>query len=101
MDNRRLLDDVYKDFFGDKVLTNINQKEEQKVDINVVDNILLEDDSKELLKKIITYINSYKDGVYINFNMLLYKLRYKYYLLLKGGTNEKKKYCYYFWWKII
>lgn len=72
MDNRKLLDDVYKDFFGDKALTNINQKEEQKVDINVVDNMLLEDDSKELLKKIITYINSYKDGVYINFNILLY-----------------------------
>ena len=72
MDNRRLLDDVYKDFFGDKALTNINQKEEQKVDINLVDNMLLEDDSKELLKKIITYINSYKDGVYINFNILLY-----------------------------
>lgn len=72
MDNRRLLDDVYKDFFGDKTLTNINQKEEQKVDINQIDNMLLEDDSKELLKKIITYINSYKDGVYINFNMLLY-----------------------------
>jgi len=67
-----LLDDVYKDFFGGKALTNINQKEEQKVDINVVDNMLLEDDSKELLKKIITYINSYKDGVYINFNILLY-----------------------------
>ena len=72
MDNRRLLDDVYKDFFGDKALTNIEQKEEQKVDINQIDNMLLEDDSKELLKKIITYINSYKDGVYINFNMLLY-----------------------------
>ena len=43
MDNRRLLDDVYKDFFGDKVLTNIDQKEEPKVDINQIDNMLLED----------------------------------------------------------
>ena len=72
MDNRRLLDDVYKDFFGDKVLTNINQKEEPKFDINQIDDMLLEDDSKELLKKMITYISSYKDGVYINFNMLVH-----------------------------
>ena len=71
MDNRKILDEVYRDFFGtvkEEKITPIDKK----IEIKNMEELLIDEDSKELLKKIITYIKNYNNGVYINFNILLY-----------------------------
>ena len=71
MDNRKILDEVYRDFFGtvkEEKITPIDKE----IEIKNIEELLIDEDSKELLKKIITYIKNYNNGVYINFNILLY-----------------------------
>ena len=71
MDNRKILDEVYRDFFGkdkEEKITPIDKE----IEIKNMEELLIDEDSKELLKKIITYIKNYNNGVYINFNILLY-----------------------------
>ena len=71
MDNRKILDEVYRDFFGtvkEEKITPIDKE----IEIKNIEELLIDKDSKELLKKIITYIKNYNNGVYINFNILLY-----------------------------
>lgn len=73
---------MYDDFFGNNLVKNTsfekyldetkNEVNEKVEDIDI-DNILLDEESKELLKKIINYTNDYADGKvsnYINFNIL-------------------------------
>ncbi len=75
------LSKMYDDFFGDSLVKNTsfeeyldsekdNKEEVENIDI---DSILLDNDSKELLKKIIKYTKDYEEGTvsnYINFNIL-------------------------------
>ena len=71
MDNRKILDEVYRDFFGtvkEEKITPIDKE----IEIKNIEELLIDEDSKELLKKIITYIKNYNNGVYIKFNILLY-----------------------------
>ena len=77
------LNKMYDDFFGNGLVKNTSfekyLKEEnkednlvKKEDINI-DNILIDNDSKELLKKIISYTGDYENELvknYINFNIL-------------------------------
>ena len=51
MDNRKILDEVYRDFFGtvkEEKITPIDKK----IEIKNIEELLIDEDSKELLKKI-------------------------------------------------
>ena len=73
----KILNDVYKDFFGDSLVTTDKEKTEETVEeteetLTDVDNLFIDDKSKELLKKIINYIMLYsekKETNYIPFNI--------------------------------
>lgn len=73
----KILNDVYKDFFGDSLVTTDKEKKEETVEeteetLTDVDNLFIDDKSKELLKKIINYIMLYsekKETNYIPFNI--------------------------------
>ena len=79
MNQEQLLSDVYKDFFGDYE----KRKQEQKevIDVNFeeeINKLYLSEESKELLKKIISYIENYtSDKRYIPFNISLLSLTNK------------------------
>ena len=64
MGNKLYFDDIYKDFFGDdsnKVSLAESKKEEEilNFDVSSIDSLYIDDESKELLKKIITYMEKY------------------------------------------
>lgn len=69
MNNQKMLQDVYKDFFG----TDISLVKEDKTILEEnlsIDDLRIDENSKELLNKIITYMAKYKNGDesnYINF----------------------------------
>ena len=73
----KILNDVYKDFFGDSLVTTDKENKEETVEeteetLTDVDNLFIDDKSKELLKKIINYIMLYsekKETNYIPFNI--------------------------------
>jgi len=73
----KILNDVYRDFFGDSLVerdkeTEEQVKEETEETLTDVDNLFIDDKSKELLKKIINYIMLYsekKETNYIPFNI--------------------------------
>ena len=75
MDNNSL-SKIYDDFFGTSLLTdssNFQKIEEVSEEINM-DNLLLDDKSIELLKKIVLYMDNYNNGKvtnYITFNIIL------------------------------
>ena len=75
MDNNSL-SKMYDDFFGTSLLTdssNFQKIEEVSEEINM-DNLLLDDKSIELLKKIVLYMDNYNNGKvtnYITFNIIL------------------------------
>lgn len=78
MNNRKLLEDVYNDFFG--VEQNKEEQEVTKENIDMkglyeeIDNLYIEDSSKELLKKIIEYMRKYHEKIetnYITFNLTI------------------------------
>ena len=51
MDNRKILDEVYRDFFGkdkEEKITPIDKE----IEIKNMEELLIDEDSKELLKKI-------------------------------------------------
>ena len=62
----KILNDVYRDFFGDSLVerdkeTEEQVKEETEETLTDVDNLFIDDKSKELLKKIINYIMLYSE----------------------------------------
>lgn len=76
--NKDYLADVYKDFFETPLVLS-EQKEESNrgevsFDLGEVDTLLIEEESKELLKKIIEYMRKYhyqEENRYLNFHMIL------------------------------
>ena len=81
MNNRQILEDVYKDFFGDKSLAGmedtplVEEKSEVLDDSQYsIDSLFIDDDSKALLKKIIKYMEDYSKGIennYLTFNFTI------------------------------
>ena len=76
MNSEQYLSDIYKDCFGDYE----KRKEESKEVINIdyeeeINKLLISDESKELLRKIVSYIYNYtSDKRYIPFNISLVSL---------------------------
>ena len=68
---------IYDDFFGKTesdiktAETNVNEEEKDKPNYNeVIDNLLISEESKTLLKKIFNYIINYDENkLYVNFNL--------------------------------
>jgi len=97
MNSEQYLSDIYKDFFGEYEKRKENNKEEV-VDVdfeNEINKLLINDESKELLKKIISYISNYKEEQrYIPFNISLVSLTNntldKIVNLLKSAINKSK-----------
>ena len=83
MNNRQILEEVYKDFFGtsiskEKSDTDIDKKTESTIensdDNYSIDNLYIDDESKILLNKIIQYIKDYSEGKeknYLTFNICI------------------------------
>ena len=72
MNNRQILEDVYKDFFPEK---KVIVEEEKLVQEEVsLDSLYITDESKKLLQKMIQYMKDYHDGVeknYLTFHILV------------------------------
>ena len=81
MNNRQILEDVYKDFFADKSLVGekdtplVENKSEVLDDEKYsIDSLFIDDESKDLLKKIIKYMEDYSKGIesnYLTFNFTI------------------------------
>ena len=72
--NNNYLSDVYKDFFGQSLTSSEERIVEEDFNIEEIDLLHINDDSKELLKKIILYMKKYREetnGVYLNFNFII------------------------------
>lgn len=78
--NKDYFKDIYKDFFGvDSLDNNSEEIKESSQDImttlfDKINNLYVNDESKELLKKIIEYMRKYKEGLetnYIPFNIII------------------------------
>ena len=75
--NKDYLSDVYRDFFNSPIVENnsderLEQLSASEFDINKIDNLMLDDDSLELLKKVIYYMRDYdKDKEYIDFHLII------------------------------
>ena len=75
MNNKKILEDVYKDFFGDNKYLLKEEKENKEEENNItIDNTFIDDESKTLLKKIVKYMEDYNSGKekkYLTFNLLI------------------------------
>ena len=73
MDNK-YFNEIYDDFFKVNKETSVNEEENNDFDYNLeIDNLYLDDESKNLLKQIIEYMDKYSKGEetnYINFNII-------------------------------
>ena len=68
------LSTMYDDFFNSSLLSEQEVKEVKQVTEIDIDSLILSEESKNLLKKIIKYINDYKESKvsnYITFNIIL------------------------------
>ena len=71
MNNKKLFEDIYNDFFENEIESQeeIIEEEEKEEDI---DNLYIDKNSKKLLKNIIDYMKKYNDNkinTYITFNI--------------------------------
>ncbi len=77
MDGKYKLSDVYKDFFETPLVElEEDNKEVEKVpfDISAIDTLLLEEESKDLLKKVVEYMRKVveeKTLPYLDFHLIL------------------------------
>ena len=75
MNNRQILEDVYRDFFPErKVESEVKTEVEELNEVNSVDSLFISDDSKELLHKIVQYMEDYSTGKeknYLNFHLTI------------------------------
>ncbi len=66
--------DIYDDFFNVKKEETVEENNNNDLDLNLeIDNLYLDDESKNLLKQIINYMDKYSKGEetnYINFNII-------------------------------
>ena len=75
--NKDYLTDIYQDFFGSPLVTEKQEEEIQKegdFPLQDVDTLLIEEQSKELLKKIFEYMRKYhlkEEDRYLDFNFVL------------------------------
>ena len=75
--NKDYLSDVYRDFFNSPIVEknsdeNIEQLSATEFDINKIDSLMLNEESLELLKKVIYYMRDYnKDKEYIDFHLII------------------------------
>ena len=79
--NNEMFNDIYKDFFNKEYKNNESTKNDEQSDIkelqeefNIedIENLFIDGDSKELLKKIVIYMESYnnkEERNYITFNI--------------------------------
>ena len=75
MKEKQVLSDVYKDFFG--IEMPISEEKSSKENVSDIDSLYLKEESKELLKKIINYMQKYSiEEVtnYISFNIIISKI---------------------------
>ena len=73
---KNYLDDIYKDFFNESIIEKKERKEIQNINnfVEEIDKLYLDDNSKDIFKKIIKYMEDYneeKESNYITFNILL------------------------------
>ena len=75
MNSKDYLADVYQDFFGSPLVeTSEVESSEEGVDIIVIDSFLIEEESKDLLRKIVDYMRRYHEkevSNYLDFHLLL------------------------------
>ena len=79
MNKMEYLDSIYSDFFGDNIVqmktSNSNESKEDDTSLlSKIDALYITDESKELLKKIINYMNRYKDNntdIYIPIRLII------------------------------
>ena len=79
MNKMDYLDSIYSDFFCDNIVkmktSNSNESKEDDVSLlSKIDALYITDESKELLKKIINYMNRYKDNntdIYIPIRLII------------------------------
>ena len=79
MNKMEYLDSIYSDFFGDNIVqmktSNSNESKEDDTSLlPKIDALYITDESKELLKKIINYMNRYKDNntdIYIPIRLII------------------------------
>ena len=96
MNTEKVLEDVYKDFFGDYEKRKEESKEVIKVDYETeISKLLINEESKELLRKIVSYISNYTtDKRYIPFNISIVSLTERtlesIVKILKSAVNESK-----------
>lgn len=93
--NKDYFKDIYKDFFGVETLDNVSEEiKESSQDImttlfDKINKLYVNDESKELLKKIIEYMRKYNEGLetnYIPFNIIIE--------VNNKETKEKNYYIY-------
>ena len=75
MDHKDYLADVYQDFFGSPLVESSEvEAKEDGVDVSVVDSFLIEEESKDLLRKIVDYMRRYhikEINNYLDFHLLI------------------------------
>ena len=73
MNNRQILEDVYRDFFPERETAFVDEEKPLQEEVSL-DTLYLTDESKDLLKKIIQYMKDYHDGIeknYLTFHILV------------------------------
>ena len=96
MNSEQYLNDIYSDFFGE--YEKRKEKNEEVISVNYeeeISKLLINEESKEKLRKIISYITNYKEGMrYIPFNISLVSLTNKtldsIVNILKSAINTSK-----------
>ncbi len=81
MNSEKYFNDIYKDFFGDYEERKKNLEKEEIINVDYeeeISKLFISDDSKELLRKIVSYIYNYNsDKKYIPFNITINSLTNK------------------------
>ncbi|MBQ8132366.1 MAG: AAA family ATPase [Bacilli bacterium] len=74
MNNRQILEDVYRDFFPEREVVKKEEEVEELNEVNDIDSLYIDTDSKELLHKIIQYMEDFSTGKeknYLNFHLTI------------------------------
>jgi len=76
MDEKQMFNEIYNDFFGSSLVSEeIKEEQEQpEEEITDIESLLINEESKDLLKKIILYMQKYQEkeeNNYITFNIII------------------------------
>ncbi len=73
--NENYLKDVYQDFFGSPLIeTKEEEIEKDGVDLSLIDSLMIEEDGKDILRKVIEYMRKFhakEETRYLDFHFLL------------------------------